>query len=695
MMSFKERGPALLPALLMFSLVTGGLFFAPAARAQTTYVAALRGANEVPPVSSGASGTATLVLGADERSATLSLSYSGLSSAASAAHIHGPADPGISASVVKDIPRDPFDSFTWTFAPVGNLSVQDQVNALRAGRLYINVHSANHPNGEIRGNFYLVSQPGPGPDPGPVPDSPSDADAVRFLEQATFGPTAAGIKHLRRIGLRAWLDEQFATPLSGYDDVRLIFNSNGTLNADGYVGLQERFFQNAVEGADQLRQRVAFALNQILVVSANDLSNGRLTALLGYQKVIHENAFGNYRDLLHHMTLNPAMGRYLNMANNVKATSATGPQPNENYARELLQLFSIGVFQLNPDGSVQVDGEGRPLPTYGNAEITAFARALTGWTYANANGTAPSGGRNATPRYGSIDTAARSLTEYLPLVADPRTPLSNNNHDTGSKTLLNGAVAPAGQTAEQDLNAAIDNVFSHPNVGPFIGKQLIQKLVTSNPSPDYVRRVVQAFNNNGQGVRGDMKAVVRAILLDPEARGDGKTEPGYGHLREPALFIANLLRAFHAKGAGTIPFQGVPGLSASMGQNIFTSPTVFNFYLPDYRVNYEGQSLFAPEVQTLTTETTVRRINYVNTLLYGTITGVAVDISEWQALADDPAKLVDAINSRLMHGAMSADMKSRVVTAVNSVPAGSTQMRDRARMALYLVASSMQYQVQQ
>ncbi len=802
-MSFPKRGPALLPALLMLLPFVGGL--APATRAQTTFVAALRGNNEVPPVNTNASGTATLVLSADETSATLSLNYSGLSSAASAAHVHGPADPGVSASPVKDIPREPFSNFVWTFAPVGSLSVQDQVNALKGGRLYINVHSANYPNGEIRGQFFpagtndsyavtaspstvapggnlTVSWTAPAGRPstdwvglyrtgagndsyvwadytggtatgsrslaapaqadsyefryflqdgytlaarsGPVTvgmgTGATSADVVRFLEQATFGPTKADIDRVTQIGFPAYLNEQFAAPLSGYDNVRVTFNAaTGFFNENDFVGLRERFFQNAVQGSDQLRQRVAFALNQILVVSAADLpggvgnagtttrnESGKVAALLGYQKVIHENALGNYRNLLYNITLNSAMGRYLNMANNVKASSATAPQPNENYARELLQLFSIGVFVLNTDGTLRLDpATSEPIPTYGNAEITNFARALTGWTYARPDGTIASNGLNAL-HYGSMalsgtGSAGRAtLTTYRPLIADRRA-VASSNHDSGAKRLLDyqgvnpaNRDLPAGRTAQQDLDAVINNVYNHPNVGPFICKQLIQHLVTSNPSRGYVQRVVQVFNSNRSNPV-QLQEVVKAILLDSEARGDLKTAAGYGHLREPALFITSLLRALNATGTGANPFQDAPNLSTNMGQNILNSPTVFNFYLPDYRINVGDQSLLSPEAQLLTTETVVRRVNFVNTLLYGTIPGVAINISEWQALAGNPAQLVDALNQRLMHGAMPQAMRDRILTAVNEVPAGTNQMRDRARIALYLIGSSMQYQVQQ
>ena len=264
--------------------------------------------------------------------------------------------------------------------------------------------------------------------------------------------------------------------------------------------VQTRFYTNALYGPDQLRQRVAFALHQIIVVSGVDITlPSRLTP---YLQVLDRNAFGNYRNLLQEITLNPAMGNYLDMAGN------TSTNPNENYAREVLQLFTIGLYQLNQDGTPVLDGSGQPIPAYDQNVVNAFARVFTGWNFA----TAP----------------ATGIVNYIdPLVA------TESRHDTKAKTLLQGVTLPPNQKAAKDLSDALDNIFQHPNVPPFISKQLIQHLVTSNPSPSYVRRVADVFTNNGSGVRGDLKAVVRAILLDPEAAANPAPEAGKGHLRIP------------------------------------------------------------------------------------------------------------------------------------------------------------------
>src|SRR5262249_3960082 len=291
-------------------------------------------------------------------------------------------------------------------------------------------------------------------------------------------------------------------------------------------------------GTDQLRQRVAWTLSQI-VVAANvwdQDTTGNPTAMVSqYHDILLRNAFGNYRTLIREMSVSPIMGTYLTLVNSQKANTATNTQPDENYARELWQLFTIGTFRLNPNGTVMLDGQGRPLETYTIAEIQESARALTGWNYAPAAGQPNMGNNNP-------------LNPFAPMITNAA------NHDTGSKTLLSfqagqpGQMIPANQTVDQDLDSVIDNAFNHPNVGPFIGRQLIQHLVTSNPSPAYVQRITTVFNNNGQGVRGDLRAVVRAILLDPEARGNSKTDPAYGKLREPAIFFTHLFRSLSCTG---------------------------------------------------------------------------------------------------------------------------------------------------
>lgn len=507
---------------------------------------------------------------------------------------------------------------------------------------------------------------------------PSAADAARFLEQATWGPTDALITQLQATGFDAFLGDQYSAPPSSYPTLPLQPTTISTdcqnnippnCVRDNYsmYPVQLRFFTNAMYGQDQVRQRAAWALHKIMVVSGRDLMQPSWVA--PYLQILDRNAFGNYRQLLYEITLNPGMGRYLDMV------TSTTTNPNENYAREILQLFSIGLHKLNLDGTLQLDGQGNVIPTYDQSVVSGFAKVFTGWTF------------EAQPQPG--------VTNYI----DPMV-LRANNHDTGTKQLLNGVVQPANQTGVQDLNAALDNIFNHQNVGPFISKQLIQQLVASNPSPAYVARVAGVFNNNGSNVRGDLGAVFRAVLLDPEARGDLVGTPSYGHLREPVLLINNLLRAFNARSAdGTTTSDGyLNPQGVNMDQDVFRPPTVFSYFPPDFVVTGTGGTV-GPEFGVLSTSTTLRRANFVNTMAFSSIAistnaprGTSLDLSAMQALAGDPAALVDALNRVMMHGSMSAQMRTSIINAVNAV--SSSNPRKRAQTAIYLIATSSQFQVE-
>ncbi len=515
-------------------------------------------------------------------------------------------------------------------------------------------------------------------------------DAARLLEQATFGPTENDIYHVMSIGTDAWLDEQFNATPTGYPDMpyypstappNCVYvgsdpsGASSICNRDNYslFQVQLRFLQNAMTGNDQLRQRVAFALSQILVVSGTEINQGY--GMTEYQQILFDRAFGNYRDILYDVTLNPAMGRYLDMVNNDKPNIPAHIVPNENYARELLQLFSIGTNKLNLDGSVQRDASNEPIPAYSQDAIEGFAHVFTGWTYPTLDGGTP---------------VRHNPTNYIgPMYAFP------TNHDTGTKALLDGAILPARDDAYADLNAAIDNIFNHPNVAPFISKQLIQKLVTSNPSPAYVSRVATVFNNDGNGVRGNLRAVVRAILTDVEAR----TLPppaAAGHLKEPVLLVIGALRALHGQSDGVY----LRGQISSMSQNLFYSPSVFNYYPPDTPL--PNTTYLGPEFAIMNSSTALNRINFMNTIVYTMLiapdptvlnaTGTSLDLSFLQPLASDPSKMVDKLSFVMLHGALSASAKSAIVTAVNAVSSSDTL--GRARCAAYLVASSSQYQVQ-
>jgi uncharacterized protein (DUF1800 family) len=582
-----------------------------------------------------------------------------------------------------------------------------------------------------------ATPPAPTPTPTPKPYGPGTsgaADATRFLEQATWGPTTAEVARVRQIGIRAYLNEQLGAPMTSHpdytlppiDDTALCPTSSPTRAVcfrDNYTiyPLQVRFFQNALgqnapagQPSDQLRQRVSWALHQTFVVSGREFPYTAWMA--AYVRTLDRNAFGNYRTLLKEITLNPSMGEYLNMRDN------RASNPNENFAREILQLFSIGLDELNLDGTPKLDAEGRRIPTYDQQTVTNFARVFTGW---RESATLPPG------------TPPGALNYKDPMVL--RSGSATNpagNHDIGQKVLLNGFVvnaltgATTGQArvdyANASLDAALDNVFNHPNTGPFVGKQLVQHLVTSNPSPGYVERVARAFNNdcqslypdNCQNVRGDMRATVRAVLLDPEARGDAKTDPRYGRLREPVQYITNLLRAFNASAFNNpaAPSDGVIGTGSQRGdlpgaldQPVFMPASVFSYYTPLYEI--PGTKLFGPAFEILSTSTALRRANVANTLIHqgiatnantpaGTQLNLASANFNLEALGGNPAGLVDALDSLLMHNTMSAQMRQGIIDVLTlnitaaTDPDQTVRHRKRAQTAVYLVVTSPQYQVQ-
>ncbi|HXN27790.1 MAG TPA: DUF1800 family protein [Candidatus Acidoferrales bacterium] len=517
------------------------------------------------------------------------------------------------------------------------------------------------------------------PDPGAIGSNNMNAEVVgtisvaanvadRFLEQTTFGPTTALITQVQYSGLQGFLTAQYALPITKYP-----------LPASGESGLgavQQKFFVQNLTAQDQLRQRVAFALSQIFVIGGAKVTDS--TGYTNYLQLLENDAFTNYRQIMQDATLSPAMGDWLDMVNNGKPNTSQGDHANENYAREFMQLFTIGTAQLNLDGSYQLDSGGNQIPTYTQNTVEAFALAYTGWTYPLAPGTTQ---KTYNPAYWTG-----------PMVA------VDSNHDTTAKQLLvypgvsGGGMLPAGQSAAQDLQGALDNVFNHPNLGPFVSSELIQHLVTSNPSPAYIERVASVFNDNGSGVRGDMKALITAILMDPEARrgDDPASAVGTdGHLQEPILYMTGLLRAFGAASDGTnLAYYG-----SGMGQEALYAPSVFNFYSPSYVI--PGTTMYGPEFQILTTATSLNRVNWVNSYVFGSIgSGTTVSFSNYATQASNPSALLGSLNTLMLHGSMASDMQSAILTAMQAVPAGSKQGLQQAQMAIYLIGTSSQYQVQ-
>jgi hypothetical protein len=618
-----------------------------------------------------------------------------------------PGFPGITMIIVR-LADDMGD--------VGDVLLALNLHGMSSNRVRVAI---GHMGGGPPDDPGAVATPAPAtPPPADVPlvvDSytgpSSDADTVRFLEQASWGPTTAEVNRVKAMGFRAYLDEQFNLPPtnlakgSNFPDLTFPLDDSATFcpsgsppecGRDNYTmyPLHKTYYTNALYGPDQLRQRVAFALHQIFVVSGRDITiPSRLTV---YLQALDRGAFGNYRTLLNEITLNVAMGEYLDMR------LSTRTNPNENFAREVLQLFSIGTSELNLDGTPKLDAQGSPIPSYSQTTVNEFTRVFTGWNWA-----AP---------------IAAGITNFR----DPMVPRGGTTHDFAtSKTLLNGTVVPAcaltnAVCAQNDLTTALDNIFQHPNVGPFIGMQMIQHLVTSNPSPPYVERVARVFNNdcdalypqNCSNVRGNMRAVVQAVLLDPEARSDVKTDPNFGKLREPAQYINNILRANNVKSFDkTMDSDGVLGSRSSvdftntLDQGIFLPPTVFSYYQPGYEI--PGLKKLGPAFGILSTSTTLRRANNVNTIVYTGVAptttstdrprGTSLDLTNLEAIANsNPGGIADQLNALMLHGTMSTQMRTSLITAMTAINDADLALRarKRARTAVYLVATSSQYDIQ-
>ena len=511
-------------------------------------------------------------------------------------------------------------------------------------------------------------------------------DAARFLTQATFGPRGvAEIEALRTRGYDAWLAEQFGLPAASH--VQFVNDRKAAGEKAAEERAYEAIWQQWLFEPGQLRARMAFALSEIFVISnvAPDLDT---YAMASYMDMLNRNAFGNYRQLLEDVTLHPAMGYYLNMIGSKKADPAKGTHPNENYAREVMQLFTIGLYKLNSDGTRQVDAQGKPIPTYDQGTIAGMAAALTGWNFAG----------NDTSRPAVFDPAHENWLE-------PMVPWEMW-HDVGAKALFDAITLPAAQGARKDMKDALDALHNHPNVGPFIGRELIQRFVTSNPSPAYIARVAAAFDNNGQGVRGDLKAVVRAVLMDPDARDLAKAAgETWGKQREPVIRFANFLRAFKAASpSGRNRIWYLDSADEGLNQSPLLSPSVFNFFSPNYRPaggTFTFLGMVAPEFQITTETSMVGTLNFFGRLVkngsYGSgDTKLTLDLAELAALANDPAALADRLNLLLMNGNMSATLRANFITALAAMPktGSSSAVTDRVKAALILVAFAPDFAIQ-
>jgi uncharacterized protein (DUF1800 family) len=659
---------------------------------------------------STASGSASIQLGSDERIALVSANFSALTSAQTIAYLRlgNPGEVGVD---LFKLPLGQISGQAWVISDGGAYSAADIVKALKEGRVFLSIESASYPAGELRGSFVQSNARAVWSAPAAPPrlaDEPMAAtDAARFLTQATFGPTGAEIDTLagkRQADLDAWITAQVALPpslhLDATDEDFRVYTAVGENPQYSQANRQTAWWRIALTGRDQLRQRMAFALSQVFVVSdTNSTLANNPRALSNYYDILVKGAFGNARQLLEDITLSPVMGVYLSSLRNAKATfDSTGKPltaPDENYAREIMQLFTVGLMELQPDGLPRLNEVGAPIPTYDNRTIAEMAKVFTGLGFYTA---------------ASVPNFRGEPTNYLrPMM------FYGAFHEDGEKTIITGRKIPARQTPEQDLKDTLDTLFNHPNMGPFLVRQLIQRLVTSNPSPGYVYRVAQVFANNGAGARGDLGAVVRAILLDYEARSAAlATTASYGKLKEPLLRTTAILRAFDG-GAnnGRFLFANPEG---NLSQASLRAPTVFNFFEPDFVQpgTLAAAGLVAPEYQIVTDTTAISVPNQLWNFIYagrtgipGTTTtlnpaegtlGVKLD-NPLLALARNPRALVDRMNLILAAGALPRAVTDRFVTAITAMPTstagtyGSTDL-ERIRSAIYLTVTVPQGAVQ-
>lgn len=526
------------------------------------------------------------------------------------------------------------------------------------------------------------SAPAPGPAPGPPPPAPappppppSAPEAARFLAQATLGASKADITALQGSSYAAWIDAQFALPRSqGHYDWLVANGYSAEANRNNASGLDNTLWRKFIASPDALRQRVVLALSEICVVSVLGIDTSwRQFAVANYLDILEAHAFGNYRTLLGEISTSPAMGFYLTFRGNNKANTTTGSVPDENYARELMQLFTIGLVELQSNGTPRLVG-GAPVETYGQADVSGLARVFTGWNLNTAGYTAPF----------PPDVQRR------PMVQTPA------NHESGSKVFLGTTIA-AGTNGVESLRLALDVLFNHPNLPPFVGQQLIQRLVTSNPSPAYVARVAAAFANNGAGVRGDMQATLRAILLDDEARSSSVAAgPAFGKLREPVVRFLNWARAFDATStSGTYTIGDLSNPANRLGQSPMRAGSVFNFFRPGYvppNSPIANQGLSGPEFQIITESSVAGYVNYMQSVVANGAGDVKATYTALLALATDSAALLAEINLVLAAGQVSTTTLATLKTALDTINATTDAgKRNRVHAALTLVLASPEY----
>lgn len=684
------------------------------------FVAQLR---PVAGMTGGGSGLAAVRRIGNALGGKVTLSFNGLTATQAGADLLVSSN-GTVGTVAKALPDYQVASLDWSFDATNGLTRDAILAALDAESMWVRVKSDRYPAGELAGR--LVRSPGwqtmptpPAPPPAPAA-AESLAEASRFLVQATFGPDEADLHALTGTTYAAWIDAQLALPPTYH--LPYVQSRRAELEArdgnDGWQGPRnEAWWQHALTAPDQLRQRMAFALSQIMVISQFGALDGSHEGTTQYYDMLLEHAFGNYRDLLEEVTLSPMMGTYLSMMRNRKPDPVTGHEPDENYAREIMQLFSVGLSELHPDGSLRLDDEGMPIPTYTQADTVGLAHIFTGWSahYDPTNPPTWSNGGVAQPN----DWFLWGWDEMEPMSFYP------DYHDTNDRTILGNTLIPGNTGGIARLHMALDTLYRHPNVGPFIARQLIQRFVTSNPGPGYIHRVAAVFDDNGEGVRGDLGATLRAVLLDPEARHpDFRDGIGGGKPVEPILRLSRMLRAFTPEP----PFaaDGDPRLFLNFQWSLseqapLNAPSVFNFFQPVYRQPgpIARAGLYSPEFQVFAETTAIGEAN----LQYGMINWgiwigepegtndhvvLTLDFDREAGILDDPgyatpadaqAALLDHLDRLLLCGAMTPSLRADIQGAWDALPTwfdySASRQRQRVRMAVYLCLNAPEFFVPQ
>ncbi len=520
------------------------------------------------------------------------------------------------------------------------------------------------------------------PPPNPPPVAPTAAQASRFLAQASMGASRGQIAQVQALGYAGWLDAQFALPASTSRWDLLLANGLADIaNKNSEAGFDAVAWSKLLSAPDTLRQRITLALSEIFVTAIDGLVGGgwRQFAAAAYLDLLEANAFGNHRSLLQQISLSAPMGQYLTYRASAKADAVSGALPDENHARELMQLFTIGLQQLDIDGTPTLTG-GQPTATYELADITGLARVFTGWDFDLA---------------GLTGAAATATPDFI------RRPMKQvaSRYETGAKTFL-GTTIPAGTDATQGLTMALDAIFAHANVAPFFSRQLIQRLVTSNPSPAYVARVARVFNDDGSGTKGNLRAVIRVLLLDEEARSAAAAAiPSFGKLREPMLRFAAWARAYGVtspSGAWAVGSTADP--ATRLAQSPLRSPTVFNFFRPGYvppNTGIGSAALVAPEFQITNESSVIGVINFMQRAVAGSVGDLTPDYGSLISIADDATALINEINLVLAADQLSPATTTSLATAVATLPGGTDALRrSRINAALVLVSAAPEFIVQ-